>query len=110
MTTLTRAEIGVLLAHAKLARYDEACAVTDPAAIMIQEVIPGLGAAQLSYAALAESGEVLCSLVAQRTRQYPGRLSSGRVAGSAFVTRHRDDAVSRCRSKQAVDGAQMRAV
>lgn len=66
--------------HASLlARYDEACAVSDPAAIMIQEVIPGGGASQLSFAALCRSGEPIASVVARRTRQWPmdfGRAST----------------------------------
>jgi D-aspartate ligase len=62
-----------------LARYDEACAVSDPAAIMIQEVIPGGGESQLSFAALCRSGEAIASIVARRTRQWPmdfGRAST----------------------------------
>jgi D-aspartate ligase len=62
-----------------LARYDEACSLVDPATLMVQEVIPGNGHANLSYAALAESGRELHSIVARRTRQYPadfGRAST----------------------------------
>ena len=62
-----------------LARYDEASAVSDPSAIMIQEVIPGGGDAQLSFAALCRSGDALASVVARRTRQWPmdfGRAST----------------------------------
>ena len=62
-----------------LARYDEACSVTDPAAIMIQEVIPGGGESQLSFAALCRSGEPVASIVARRARQWPmdfGRAST----------------------------------
>jgi D-aspartate ligase len=62
-----------------LQRYDEACGFMAPDLLMIQELIPGDGSTQLSYAALVESGEVLHSLVARRTRQYPadfGRAST----------------------------------
>lgn len=62
-----------------LARYDEACVVSDPAAIMLQEVIPGGGETQLSYAALCRAGEPIACLVARRTRQWPmdfGRAST----------------------------------
>jgi len=62
-----------------LTRYDEACAVSDPAAIMIQEVISGGGESQLSFAALCRSGEPIASVVARRTRQWPmdfGRAST----------------------------------
>jgi predicted ATP-grasp superfamily ATP-dependent carboligase len=62
-----------------LQRYDEACEFMPPELVMIQELIPGGGSAQLSYAALTDSGRVLHSLVARRTRQYPadfGRAST----------------------------------
>ena len=62
-----------------LARYDEACAVSDAAAIMIQEVISGDGESQLSFAALCRSGEAIASIVARRARQWPmdfGRAST----------------------------------
>ena len=61
------------------ARYEEACGLVDPAIVMVQQLVPGDGAAQLSYAALCSDGAVLASLVARRARQYPmdfGRASS----------------------------------
>jgi D-aspartate ligase len=54
-----------------LARYDEACALVDPELIMVQELIPGGGEAQFSFAALCADGSPLASVVARRTRQYP---------------------------------------
>ena len=39
--------------------------------IMIQELVPGSGESQLSYAALAEHGRPLASLTARRVRQIP---------------------------------------
>jgi D-aspartate ligase len=62
-----------------VAQYDEACGLVDPSLIMIQEVIPGTGDRQLSYAALCRDGVPLASLVARRTRQWPmdfGRAST----------------------------------
>jgi predicted ATP-grasp superfamily ATP-dependent carboligase len=62
-----------------LRRYDEAAGLADPATLMIQQLIPGDDGANLSYAALAESGRVLHHIVARRTRQYPpdfGRAST----------------------------------
>jgi D-aspartate ligase len=62
-----------------LQRYDEACGFMAPDLLMIQELIAGGGSTQLSYAALVDSGQVLHSLVARRTRQYPadfGRAST----------------------------------
>jgi predicted ATP-grasp superfamily ATP-dependent carboligase len=61
------------------ARYEEACGLVDPAIVMVQQLVPGDGAAQLSFAALCSDGAVLASLVARRARQYPmdfGRASS----------------------------------
>jgi D-aspartate ligase len=61
------------------ARYEEACQLVDPAILMVQELVPGDGAAQLSFAALCSEGSVLASLTARRARQYPmdfGRASS----------------------------------
>lgn len=62
-----------------LRRYDEACGFMAPDLLMIQELVRGGGSTQLSYAALVDSGEVLHSLVARRSRQYPadfGRAST----------------------------------
>src|SRR5947207_3296351 len=62
-----------------VARYEEAIALVEPALIMVQEVIPGGGEAQLSFAALCRDGHVVASLTARRTRQWPmdfGRAST----------------------------------
>jgi predicted ATP-grasp superfamily ATP-dependent carboligase len=60
-------------------RYLEACELVDPSILMIQELVPGDGSAQLSFAALCADGDVLASLTARRARQFPmdfGRASS----------------------------------
>jgi predicted ATP-grasp superfamily ATP-dependent carboligase len=54
---------------ALLRRYREATAIMDPATLMVQEYLPG--DEQLSDAALCSDGEVLASLTARRTRQFP---------------------------------------
>jgi len=62
-----------------LARYDEARSIISPDLILIQEMIPGWGEAQFSYAALCLDGLPLASVVAKRTRQFPmdfGRFST----------------------------------
>jgi len=62
-----------------LAGYDEACSLIDPEMLMIQEVVPGWGEAQFSFAALCKDGIPLASIVARRTRQFPmdfGRFST----------------------------------
>ena len=61
------------------AAFDEASRLVDPAVLMVQELIPGGGETQLSYAALVRDGEPLAALTARRTRQYPadfGRAST----------------------------------
>jgi predicted ATP-grasp superfamily ATP-dependent carboligase len=60
-------------------RFSEAAALVDPELLMIQEVVPGSGEEQLSYAALCDRGRPLASVAARRTRQYPpdfGRAST----------------------------------
>ena len=62
-----------------LARYDEACRQVAPENLVVQEVVPGGGEVQFSFAALCRNGDSLASLVARRTRQYPsdfGQLST----------------------------------
>lgn len=54
-----------------LARYREAAALVGERGIVLQELIPGGGSAQLSYAAVWHKGAPVASLVARRTRQYP---------------------------------------
>jgi D-aspartate ligase len=61
------------------ARYAEACELVDPSILMVQELVPGDGAAQLSFAVLSAGGDILASLTARRIRQFPmdfGRASS----------------------------------
>ena len=60
-------------------RLAEATELVDREQLLIQELIPGNGQTQLSYAALCEQGRVLASVTARRTRQYPadfGRAST----------------------------------
>jgi D-aspartate ligase len=57
--------------RALLRRYDEAAALVSPEAIVIQELIPGNGEVQYSYAAVWSEGRPVASLVARRRRQYP---------------------------------------
>src|SRR5258708_5283958 len=56
---------------ALLARYKEAAALVGERAIVLQELVPGGGSAQFSYAAVWHRGAPVASLVARRTRQYP---------------------------------------
>lgn len=54
-----------------IARYDLAVSLVGEQAIVLQELIPGDGSTQFSYAAAWYRGAPLASLVARRTRQYP---------------------------------------
>jgi predicted ATP-grasp superfamily ATP-dependent carboligase len=54
-----------------LTRYTEASALLSPENLIIQEIVPGGGEAQFSYAALCKDGRSLASVVARRTRQFP---------------------------------------
>jgi predicted ATP-grasp superfamily ATP-dependent carboligase len=54
-----------------LARYDEAAALVRKEDIVLQELIPGDGSNQFSYAGLWDRGAPLAALTARRTRQYP---------------------------------------
>lgn len=52
-------------------RYDQAVALVGTNGFVLQELIPGDGSAQFSYAAVCDRGQPIASLVARRTRQYP---------------------------------------
>jgi len=54
-----------------VARYQEAASLVGERAIVLQELIPGGGSAQFSYAAVWHDGRPVASLVARRSRQYP---------------------------------------
>src|ERR1700682_2563847 len=54
-----------------VARYREARVLIPPDLILVQELIPGGGESQFSYAALCCNGQPIASLTARRTRQYP---------------------------------------
>ena len=56
---------------ALIARFEEACTCVAPDVVMFQELIPGDGRTQFSYAALCVDGHPIASLTARRTRQYP---------------------------------------
>ncbi len=83
-----------------IARYDEASAVSDPAAIMVQEIIPGGGESQLSYAALCRAGEPVAHLTARRTRQWP--LDFGRASTFVETIDAPDVAAIACRVLEAL--------
>ena len=54
-----------------IARFVDAAALVGEQSIVLQELIPGGGERQFSYAALCDRGVSVASLVARRSRQYP---------------------------------------
>lgn len=54
-----------------LERYGEAAALVGEHQIVLQELIPGNGAEQFSFAALCDRGTPVASLTARRRRQFP---------------------------------------
>lgn len=54
-----------------LALYDKAATMVGAESVLVQELIPGNGSCQFSYAALSDGGIPIASLVARRRRQYP---------------------------------------
>lgn len=57
--------------HELPARLDEAAGFIPPENLIIQEMVPGGGETQFSYAALCKDGFPLASITARRLRQYP---------------------------------------
>lgn len=57
--------------HTLVERYKKAKSLIGADNVMLQELIPGDGTTQFSYAALWDGGRPIASLVAQRRRQYP---------------------------------------
>lgn len=64
-----------------VAQYRRAATIVAPEHILLQENIPGDGRFQFSVAAYCKEGQVLASMTARRTRQYP--IDYG--LGSSFV-------------------------
>lgn len=56
---------------ALIERYEEAAVLVGHDAVVVQELIPGGGEAQFSYAGVWSEGQPVAALVARRTRQFP---------------------------------------
>lgn len=54
-----------------MAGWAEAAGLMGPDGVIVQELVPGDGEGQYSFASLCQEGVALASLVARRTRQYP---------------------------------------
>lgn len=55
----------------------DAVAMAGQAGLIVQELIPGDGSTQFSYAAVCQDGRPVLSMVAQRLRQYPVDYGTG---------------------------------
>lgn len=77
----TRRDVSNALTRAKAWRVDdaadlsqrlaEAVSLMGPDGVIVQEMVPGGGEAQFSYAALCNHGTVVAGFAARRARQYP---------------------------------------
>jgi predicted ATP-grasp superfamily ATP-dependent carboligase len=70
------------------ARFAEAIALVPADQVMLQERIQGGGGHQLSFAALVDGGDAICSLVARRMRQFP--MDFGRASTFVVTTIDQD--------------------
>jgi D-aspartate ligase len=86
---------------ALLARYKEAAALVGERAIVLQELIPGGGSAQFSYAAVWHRGAPIASLVARRTRQYP--IEFGYTSTFVETVEQKDVEEAACRFLKSID-------
>lgn len=92
LNTFTRARAWLVNNRTELLkRYEEAVNLVGADVVLIQQMIPGGGDNQFSYAALCISGQPIASLVARRTRQFPVDFGQG----SSFVETVECDAVER---------------
>jgi predicted ATP-grasp superfamily ATP-dependent carboligase len=84
-----------------LARYDRAADLVGERAIVVQEMIPGNGSAQYSYAALWDRGAPVASLVARRARQYP--IDFGYTSTFVQSIEHKEVEEAACRFLHSLD-------
>jgi D-aspartate ligase len=57
--------------------FNDAVSMAGPGGLIVQELVPGDGSAQFSYAALCQAGLPVISMVARRTRQHPADFGTG---------------------------------
>ena len=57
-------------------KYGLACQYMGPGGFVVQELIPGEGESQLSYAGLWDRGREVCGLTARRSRQFPAEFGT----------------------------------
>ena len=57
--------------------FEDAVSMAGPGGLIVQELVPGDGSAQFSYAAVCHEGLPVVSMVARRTRQHPANFGTG---------------------------------
>jgi len=88
-------------ARALAALYDKAATLVGPDSIMVQELVPGDGRMQFSYAAIWDRGTPIASLVTRRRRQYP--IDFGFTSTFVETIEHKDVAEAACRFLHSLD-------
>jgi D-aspartate ligase len=75
---LTQSKVWRVNDHRVLARFfAEAVAMAGSAGLIVQELVPGNGSTQFSYAAVCQDGRPVLSMVARRLRQHPANYGTG---------------------------------
>jgi D-aspartate ligase len=57
--------------------FDEAVTMSGVGGLIVQEMVPGDGSMQFSYAGVYRDGKPIVSMVARRTRQHPANFGTG---------------------------------
>jgi predicted ATP-grasp superfamily ATP-dependent carboligase len=57
--------------------YDDAVSMAGSGGLIVQELVPGNGSTQFSYAAVCRDGRPVLSMVARRLRQHPANYGTG---------------------------------
>ena len=73
--------------------YERAVEITGPGEVIVQELVPGGGAAQVAYCALFVRGEAVAEMTVVRRRQHPSDF--GRASTFVEYKRHPRDGVPR---------------
>jgi predicted ATP-grasp superfamily ATP-dependent carboligase len=68
--------------------YDDAVSMAGSGGLIVQELVPGDGSTQFSYAAVCQDGRPVLSMVARRLRQHPANYGTG-----TFVQTVDDDVI-----------------
>jgi predicted ATP-grasp superfamily ATP-dependent carboligase len=75
---LTQSKVWRATDRATLVRiFDEAASLAGDDGLIVQELVPGDGTTQFSYAAICRAGRPVASLVALRRRQHPANYGTG---------------------------------